>query len=308
MQRQGSLSQIIIPALITFVMSACGIAQETPLTVPTQETTRTAQTQESSSVNEANSVQWVGHTKEGNDFAFMIEGSDVTSITTDYQIGGCGAATTVMGNLGTVISDGFEITFESINSGAGPDSQYTAIIAITGQFSSEFSASGTMTVTGTPCGNLHTEWEASKGEMPLTVQTQEIPPTEQTLKSPPTTQTQEASLINKPNAGTWVGQTQEGNNFELTIEGSDVASITMDYQIEGCGATITLAGNLATITSRGFEIQTETSDFGAGPDPQFTAVVIIMGEFSSASSASGNIVIIGSPCGDFYTEWEASQG
>ncbi|MFQ5613135.1 MAG: fibronectin type III domain-containing protein [Anaerolineae bacterium] len=97
---------------------------------------------------------WVGTTSQGVEISFTIVNRSFTRFTSGYQIGGCGA--TVTTNFGTpqeITGNTFVIT-----QGGG----FVATVNTNGTFNSDTSASGTLTVTGTPCGNATATWTATK--------------------------------------------------------------------------------------------------------------------------------------------------
>ena len=97
---------------------------------------------------------WSGTTSQGQTISFTIVNRSFTRFSVSYQIGGCGAiVTTTFGNPQVITGNTF-----TVFQGVPP----ATTIRTDGTFNSDTSASGTISITGTPCGNANVTWTATK--------------------------------------------------------------------------------------------------------------------------------------------------
>ena len=126
------------------------VAKQQPTATPTPTPTPTITPTPASELDGT----WRGTTSQGREISFTIVERSFTRFATGYQIGGCGGTATTTFGIPQEITGN---TFVIIQPGG-----FGVTIRTDGTFNSDTSASGTLTVTGTPCGNATATWTATK--------------------------------------------------------------------------------------------------------------------------------------------------
>ena len=96
---------------------------------------------------------WRGHSTQNNLISFEIVSHGFISFTASYKIGGCGGTSSTFG--GTIPIHGNSFVYEQPGANG-------AFISTTGVFNSDVMASGSIKVTGSPCGSSEGTWSSTK--------------------------------------------------------------------------------------------------------------------------------------------------
>lgn len=98
--------------------------------------------------------------------------------------------------------------------------------------------------------------------------------------------------------GIWRGNSTQNNLIAFEIKDRGFISFTTSYKIGGCGGTSNTSGSVIPLTNRSFTVE----------QPGANGVKIrTTGTFNSATAASGQITVTGSPCGNSTGTWTATK-